>query len=103
MPMSWLKVYPDITLTGQSTTTPCVWLAQRLTTLLGGERGNSTENPFCMAMHWALSASHERQVALRRGRAIHASHDEGWGAGTSHQELMPHAEAFARISGGSEP
>ena len=100
MPMSWLKVYPDIPFDraidynamrlARTAINHSYWAANVETAL---------KNPFCMAMHWALSASHyERQVA-RFGEDVcdtYASHDEGLGRGNFPiKELpMPHAQCL---------
>lgn len=100
MPVSWLKIYPDIPFDRQieynamrlarTAINHSYWAANVETAL---------KNPFCMAMHWALSASHyERQVA-RFGEDVcdtYASHDEGLGRGNFPiKELpMPHAQCL---------
>lgn len=100
MPMSWLKVYPDIPFDraidynamrlARTAINHSYWAANVETAL---------KNPFCMAMHWALSASHyERQVA-RFGEDVcdtYASHDEGLGRGNFPIKKlpMPHAQCL---------
>lgn len=100
MPMSWLKVYPDIPFDRQidynamrlarTAINHAYWAANVET---------AQKNPFCTAMHWALSASHyERQVA-RFGEDVcdtYASHDEGLGRGNFliKKLPMPHAQCL---------
>lgn len=100
MPVSWLSVYPDIPFDraidynamrlARTAINHAYWAANVETAL---------RNPFCTAMHWALSASHyERQVA-RFGEDIcdtYASHDEGLGQGNFPIKNlpMPHAQCL---------
>lgn len=100
MPVSWLKVYPDIPFDrtieynamrlARTAINHAYWAANVETAL---------KNPFCTAMHWALSASHyERQVA-RFGEDVcdtYASHDEGLGRGNFPIKNlpMPHAQCL---------
>lgn len=100
MPVSWLTVYPDIPFARQvdynamrlarTAINHAYWAANVETAL---------RNPFCQAMHWALSPSHfERQVA-RFGEDVcdtYASHDEGLGRGNFPIKglPMPHAQCL---------
>lgn len=100
MPVSWLKIYPDIPFDRQID-----YNAQRLARTAinhaywAANVETALRNPFCTAMHWALSASHyERQVA-RFGEDVcdtYASHEEGLGRGNYpiRNVPMPHAQCL---------
>lgn len=100
MPVSWLKLYPDIPFVRQID-----YNAQRLARTAinhaywAANVETAQKNPFCTAMHWQLSPSHyERQVA-RFGEDVcdtYASHDEGLGRGNFpiRNLPMPHAQCL---------
>lgn len=100
MPVSWLKLYPDIPFDRQID-----YNAQRLARTAinhaywAANVETAQKNPFCTAMHWQLSPSHyERQVA-RFGEDVcdtYASHDEGLGRGNFpiRNLPMPHAQCL---------
>lgn len=100
MPVSWLKLYPDIPFDRQID-----YNAQRLARTAINHAywaagiETAQRNPFCEAMHWQLSPSHfERQVA-RFGEDVcdtYASHDEGLGRGNwpIRKVPMPHAQCL---------
>ena len=100
MPVSWLKIYPDIPFDRQID-----YNAQRLARTAinhaywAADIETALRNPFCKAIHWALSPSHyERQVA-RFGEDVcdtYASHDEGLGRGNYpiRSVPMPHAQCL---------
>lgn len=100
MPVSWLKTYPDIPFDRQID-----YNALRLARTMinhsywAANLETAKRNPFCKAMHWALSPSHyERQVAHfgEDECDTYASHDEGLGRGNFPiEELpMPHAQCL---------
>lgn len=100
MPVSWLKIYPDIPFDRQID-----YNAQRLARTAinhaywAANVETAIKNPFCTAIHWQLSPSHyERQVA-RFGEDIcdtYANHDEGLGRGNFAPKNvpMPHAQCL---------
>ncbi len=100
MPVSWLKIYPDIPFDRQID-----YNAQRLARTAinhaywAANVETALKNPFCSAMHWQLSPSHyERQVA-RFGEDVcdtYASHDEGLGRGNFpiRNLPMPHTQCL---------
>lgn len=100
MPVSWLKLYPDIPFDRQID-----YNAQRLARTAinhaywAANVETALQNPFCTAIHWQLSPSHyERQVA-RFGEDVcdtYASHDEGLGRGNYpiKNVPMPHAQCL---------
>lgn len=100
MPVSWHKFYPDIPFDRQID-----YNAMRLARTMinhsywAANLEAAKRNPFCKAMHWALSPSHfERQVAHfgEDECDTYASHDEGLGRGNFPiEELpMPHAQCL---------
>lgn len=100
MPVSWLKTYPSIPFDRQID-----YNAMRLARTMinhsywAANLETAKRNPFCKAMHWALSPSHyERQVAHfgEDECDAYASHDEGLGRGNFPIDAlpMPHAQCL---------